>query len=119
MDREHEQRDDHEEFELTPTHRPAAEPEPPRVVSDSTGIAWGLVVVLLLLALVVVFTVQNTESVPIRFLWMEGTFSLALVVWVTVGVTAIITEMAELIYRRRRRQRIAEREELRRLRGET
>ncbi len=90
--------------------------EPPRPISDSTGIAWGAILLFLGIALVVVFSVQNTDPVPINFLWMEGEFSLAIVILVTVGVMVLLTELIGLSDRKRRRRRRAEKEELRRLR---
>lgn len=110
--------EENERFELPPEEAPreTPQPEPPLPPPESTGIAWGLVVVLIGLTLVVVFTLQNTDTVPVRFLWWAGQNSLALVIVVTVAVTALITQIVDLIYRRRRRQRVAEREELRRLR---
>ena len=86
-------------------------------VETPTGLAWGAFLILLGIALVVVFAVQNTDPVPVTFLWMEGEFSLAIVILVTVGVIILLTELAGLTYRRRRRRRRAEQEELRKLRG--
>jgi len=89
---------------------------PTRSDGDSTGVAWGAILLLVGIALVVVFSVQNTDPVPIRFLWMDGEFSLAIVILVTVGVMVLLTELIGLSYRKRRRRRRAEREELMRLR---
>jgi hypothetical protein len=55
--------------------------------------------------------------VPVRFLWWEGTFSLAIVVLVTVGVIIVLSELIGLSYRRTRRRRIAERHELKKYRS--
>jgi uncharacterized integral membrane protein len=70
----------------------------------TTGIAWGAVLLLVLIALIVVFVVQNTSSVSVDFLWLSGEFSLAVVLLVTIGATIVITEVAGLVYRRRRRK---------------
>jgi uncharacterized integral membrane protein len=75
---------------------------------ETTGIAWGAVLLLVLIGLIVVFVVQNTATVPVDFLWLSGDFSLALVLLVTIGATIVITEVAGLVYRRRRRRARAE-----------
>jgi uncharacterized integral membrane protein len=84
--------------------------------SGSTGIAWGAILLLFGVALVVIFAVQNTDPVPVRFLWLEGEYSLAIVILVTVGVIVVLTELIGLAYRRSRRRRRSDKEELRRLR---
>jgi uncharacterized integral membrane protein len=93
----------------------AGEAEPGRGVS--TGIAWGAILLMLGIALVVVFSVQNTDPVPVRFMWMEGQFPLAIVILITIGAVILITELIGVSYRRRRRRRQQDREELKRYRG--
>lgn len=84
--------------------------------SGSTGIAWGAIVAFVGIGLVIVFAVQNTDPVPVRFLWMEGQHPLAIVILITVGAVILLTELIGVSYRRRRRRRRDEKEELRRLR---
>ena len=84
--------------------------------SESTGIAWGAIFAFAGIALVIVFAVQNTDPVPVRFLWMEGEHPLAIVILITVGVVILLTELIGVSYRKRRRRRREERDELRRLR---
>lgn len=91
------------------------EPEPGR--RESTGIAWGAILLMLGITLIVVFAVQNTDPVPVQFLWMEGQFPLAIVILITIGVVVLITELIGVSYRRRRRRQRQEREELKRYRG--
>jgi uncharacterized integral membrane protein len=97
-----------DEFEPTIAEEPAsqepASQEPPAPVFATTGFPWGAVTLLIGVALVVVFMVQNTESVSVEFLWLSGYFSLAIVILVTVGATIVVTEIAGLAYRRRRRR---------------
>ena len=96
-----------------------AEPEAaegPTRRPESTGIAWGAIVAFAGIALIIVFAVQNTDPVPVRFLWMEGEHPLAIVILITVGVVILLTELIGISYRRRRRRRRDEKEELRRLR---
>jgi uncharacterized integral membrane protein len=98
---------------------PPAEPdavEAPTRSPESTGIAWGAIFAFAGIALIIVFAVQNTDPVPVRFLWMEGEHPLAIVILITVGVVILLTELIGVSYRRRRRRRREERDELRRLR---
>ena len=83
----------------------------------SAGIAWGAIMLLLVIAAVVIFAVQNTDAVPVRFLWMEGTFSLAIVLLIAVGAIVVLTELVGISYRKRRRRRQVEKQELKRYRS--
>lgn len=98
----------------TPPVEPAPPPSVPR--RGDSGISIGLVVFLLFTALFVVFVVQNSDSVPVKFLNWEGRFPLPLILVVTALVAVMADELFGLIRRRRRRQRLAEREELERYR---
>lgn len=105
-------------FGSEPEPPPEVRPERPETARPSTtGIAWGAILLLLGIAAVVIFSVQNTEPVPVRFLWTEGRYPLAIVILVTVGVIIVFTELIGLSYRRTRRRRLSEREELRKYRG--
>ena len=87
------------------------------VTHKGSGMAWGAVLILIGLALLVVFAVQNTDPVPVEFLWLQGEYPLSLVILITVAVVVLFVELFGLFYRRRRRKRLTEREELKRLRG--
>lgn len=89
---------------------------PPQVTHAGSGVAWGAVIVLLGLALVVVFAIQNTDPVPVEFLWLDGEYPLALVILITVAVVVLFVELFGVLYRRRRRTRHSERQELRKFR---
>jgi len=91
------------------------EPEP-GAAELSAGIPWAGLASALGAVLVVVFAVQNTETVSIRFLWMSGGFPVAIIIAVTALATAILTAVGGVFYRRRRVSRRVEREELRRRR---
>jgi uncharacterized integral membrane protein len=91
----------------------SAMPEP---VNARGELPWGLVMFLVLIALVVVFAVQNTADVPLEFLGWNGSYPLAVVIIAVILVTVVLDEILGVFLRRRRRRRIAEKEELRRLR---
>ena len=101
------------ERELLASPRPV---EAPTRRPETTGVAWGAILAFAGIALVIVFAVQNTDPVPVRFLWMEGEHPLAIVILITIGVVILLTELIGVSYRRRRRRRRDEKEELRRLR---
>lgn len=93
------------------------EPEPSP--EPGPGIPWAGLTILIGLALVVVFAVQNTEAATVDFLWFNGEFPLSLVILVTALVSVLFTSTAGALYRRRRRKRRAEKQQLRELRGES
>ena len=109
--------DDYEPFEI---HEDGEHPEPEVVdVDPRPGIPWGLILVFVGIGLIVIFAVQNTDSVTVQFLWMEGQFPLAIVILVTAGVSLLLGELLATAYRRRRRRRAAEKEELRQYREQS
>lgn len=92
------------------------QPEDEPVEGD--GVPWGGIAFFIGLALVVVFAVQNTEPVPMTFLWLEGTFAVAIVILVTAVVASLATVAAGAVYRRRRRRRRTEKQQLKSLRDQ-
>jgi uncharacterized integral membrane protein len=83
-----------------------------RVPRTRTGAAWmGIGAAVLSFVVLIVFMLQNTGSVEVHFLWMDGTVPLALalliaavgaaIVAMTVGA-ARITQLRRLVRRRRR-----------------
>ena len=98
------------------THADLESREAPTRRAESTGIAWGAILAFAGIVLVIVFAVQNTDPVPVRFLWMEGEHPLAIVILITIGAVILLTELIGVSYRRRRRRRRDEKEELRRFR---
>ncbi len=102
-------------FETSPPEeeRPAT-PEP--TVEPGPGFPWGALIAIFGISLTVVFAVQNTEPVPVHFLWLEGEYPLALVILITAAVAVLLTALVGFTYRRRRKRRIAEQQELKRLR---
>lgn len=111
----------HDPFEAEPKSSSGAAEQRPEDVQPpsptSAGIAWGAILLLLVIAGVVIFAVQNTDAVPVRFLWMEGTFSLAIVLLIAVGAIVVLTELIGISYRKRRRRRRSDIQELKRFRS--
>lgn len=50
---------------------------------------------------IVLFVVQNTGGVPVRFLWLEGEFPLFLLLLITMALTLILALGANWFMRRR------------------
>ncbi len=93
------------------------EPPPPEE-DPSPGVPWGGIVGTLGVVLLVVFAVQNTETVTIEFLWLSGGFPLSIVILVTAVAAVVLALLSGSFLRRRRRARRAEKQELRQLRSE-
>jgi len=98
---------------IDPEEAPSAAPE---ITHSGSGVAWGAVIMLLGLALLIIFAVQNTDPVAVEFLWLDGNYPLSLVILITVAVVVLFVELLGLLFRRRRRKRHAERQELKRFR---
>jgi uncharacterized integral membrane protein len=94
-----------------------ARSERPTAINARTEIPFGLILFLVIAVLLVVFTVQNSsEDVTLKFLVWEGSYPLALIIIGVVAVTVILDEVLGLFLRQRRRRRLAEKQELKRLR---
>lgn len=50
---------------------------------------------------IVLFVVQNTGDVPVRFLWLEGEFPLFLLLLITMALTLMLALGATWFMRRR------------------
>ena len=100
------------DFEREPD--PTAVPEARRSGSD---FSWSLAIFLLIGLGFVVFAIQNARDVDVEFLRWNFTVSLPLLLVVTALIAVIADEIIGLIRRRRRRTRLAEREELKRYRS--
>ncbi len=103
--------DENEAFEIEEHHEPPVEDVDPR-----TGIPWGVIVLFVGLILVVVFAVQNTELVRVEFLWLDAEFPLSIIILLTAGISVLLGQLLGVVYRKRRRQRRAEKAELQQLR---
>lgn len=90
-----------------------------RKVFVGTGFFWGLVFGVLITVMVIIFAAQNTASTEVRFLGWEFATPIIVLILGSVLAGIIIDEVAGLIYRRRKRRILNEREELKRLREQT
>lgn len=106
-----------EQLEVRPAATPQIERAP--VTTPAGELSWGLGLALLLGLVVVLFAVQNTDPVRIRFLGWSWTLPLALVIFVVAMVAALADELFGLVARRRRRRRKALKEELKALRAQS
>ncbi|MGH8928493.1 MAG: hypothetical protein ACRDWH_09095 [Acidimicrobiia bacterium] len=95
------------------------EPEPvaatPTPASDS-GVSWAFALFLLVGLGFVTFAVQNMADVAVKFVVWEFTVALPVLLGVTALIAVIADEVVGVARRRRRRLRIAEKEELERFR---
>ena len=101
------------EFERLPDPTP-----PPEARRGGSEFSWSLALFLLIGLAFVVFALQNRDDVDLTFLRWDFTVSLPLLLVVTALIAVIADEIIGLIRRRRRRTRLAEREELKRYRGQ-
>lgn len=92
------------------------DPDPTPPAGD--GVPWGGIVGTLGVVLLVIFAVQNTETVGVEFLWFSGEFPLSIVILVTAVSAAVLALLSGTFFRRRRRARRAEKHELRQLRSD-
>lgn len=82
----------------TPAYvRPDARPDERRGKGDDplrhsrTSGAWTAVILAaVLIVLLVIFVVQNTESVPLQFLWLDGNFPLAAALLIATAVGMVV-----------------------------
>ncbi|HUG75028.1 MAG TPA: lipopolysaccharide assembly protein LapA domain-containing protein [Acidimicrobiia bacterium] len=90
-----------------------------RKVFVGTGLFWGLMFGVLFTAAVIVFAAQNTASIEVTFLVWQFATPIIVLILGSVLAGVIIDEVAGLVYRRRKRRVLTDREELKRLRKET
>jgi uncharacterized integral membrane protein len=71
---------------------PPTTPSSNRVPSTRTGATWfGICAAALLFVVLIVFMLQNTGTVQVSFLWMDGTLPLALALLIAGVGAAIVT----------------------------
>jgi uncharacterized integral membrane protein len=97
---------------------PKAEADAERRVFVGTGLFWGLIVGVILAVLVVFFAAQNTQDSTVKLFWWNWSSPLFVVILISLILGIVLDEIVGLVYRARRRRRLAEKEELQRLRGD-
>jgi uncharacterized integral membrane protein len=81
---------DDEPLDEERTHAPARSGEPP--LRTRAGLAWVAVCTAVLVAVaLLVFIVQNTQTVHVSFLWLDGDTSLAVAALVSAVAGAVVT----------------------------
>lgn len=96
------------------------EETPPSGPADSgIDFPWRLLLLLAIVFIIVVFAVQNTQDVELNFFAWSWELPLVFVILGAVAVSVLAESIIGGIVKRRRVRRRLEREELRRLRGET
>jgi uncharacterized integral membrane protein len=81
-----------------------------------TGIMWTALALIVALALLVAIAFQNTHDVVFDFLLWDTQLPLILILLITFGLAVVASETIGFIWRHRRRRRLRERDELKRLR---
>ena len=82
------------------------EDEAPKPQKHPGRIRWGLIGALLLLALIFILSVQNTQAVEVRFLgWSSEEIPLSLVILGTALGAVVLDELFGFAWRVRRRRR--------------
>jgi uncharacterized integral membrane protein len=103
-------------------HRDEAVEEPTgeaTYVEPGPGIPWRLTIFLALAVIVVVFAVQNTQAVELRFLGWTWQLPLVIIILVAVVVSILLDEIVGGMVKRRRLRRRRDTAELRRLRNDS
>ena len=91
---------------------------PPDRRGRGPGFAFAFVGAVLFAVALIALVWQNQEPVPLEWLWIETEVPLFVIVLVTALIAILLDEFVGLIWRTRRRRRLAEKEELKQLRAE-
>jgi uncharacterized integral membrane protein len=103
--------------EPSPAEIPEMASEPTRErVFVGTGLVWSLIVGIILALAVVILAAQNTGTITVSFLGWDFSTPLIVLILGALLVGVVVAELFGLIYRKRRRRTLKERDELQRLR---
>ncbi len=75
--------------------------EDTEVVEEGRGLNFRLVLGAIAAAALGVFVFQNTDDAPVKFLWLDGSFPLFLLLLITVGLTLVLAVVSTWLLRRR------------------
>lgn len=114
MDATADRRDDHDRTAADSPQR--ADRPDSRAETRGSGIMWSGIAVVVLMALLVIVAIQNTQDVTFDFLWLDTSIPLILILAITAGITIVAAETIGFLWRHRRRKQRRERDELERLR---
>lgn len=81
-----------------------------------TGLFWGLIVGIVLAVVVITLAAQNTDTILVSFLGWDFSTPLIVVFLGALLIGVVLDELFGLVYRKRRRRTLRERDELQRLR---
>lgn len=95
---------------------PKAPKAPKKKVYSGTGLYWGFLAVLIVMASLVILAAQNTVAVPFSFLVWNLEYPLVAILLATIAGTVFLDEAVGFVWRHRRRKVLAERHELKELR---
>lgn len=96
---------------------PKAPKPPKKKVYSGTGLYWGFLAVLIVMAALVVLAAQNTLAVKFSFLVWKLEYPLVAILLATIAGTVFLDESVGFVWRHRRRKVLAERHELKELRA--
>ncbi|HKZ30715.1 MAG TPA: lipopolysaccharide assembly protein LapA domain-containing protein [Acidimicrobiia bacterium] len=87
-------------------------------VFAGTGLFWGLIVGVILAGAVVILAAQNTGTATISFLGWDFSTPLIVLILGSLLIGIVLDELFGLVYRRRRRRTLRDKDQLERLREE-
>ena len=91
---------------------------PPERRGRGPGFAFAFLGAVLFAVALIALVWQNQEPVPLEWLWIETDVPLFVIVLATALIAILLDEFVGLVWRARRRRRLAEKEELKQLRAE-
>ncbi len=89
-------------------------PDPERVFAG-TGLFWGLIIGIVMALAVMVLAAQNTDTVTVSFLVWEFSTPLIVIILGSLLIGIVLDELFGLVYRKRRRRTLRDRDDLKRL----
>ena len=104
----------------TTTGDPTERDAEPETIRDyrGVGVVWGGILVLVLAVALIIVAFQNGQDVEFDFLWIDTTAPLVLILAIAIAAASVVDEIVGFLWRRSRRNRLRERDELKRLRSQ-